>query len=454
MAEDLCKTLTQNFLETSWTCVETIVEKLANFTAEKNRKPVTLFRLQNGSRVNATLNGNHFFLRSSVEYSSPQLTIEEVQGILAARMLAVCGNYFHEYGLHKPDNSDIVQLCEAVKKPPEGRIIPFLLNTDDTEADRYSNNPLKTSIVTSGQSAFPAAYVKTEELKVDQQFVAKYEGALISKSEAELIARYLESAKGSYVDFVDAVKYAQMENLSETFGIDSSLYALRMPMATLQAETKEGMLHHIISEVHRDYEAVEQAYDCMGRSLKNRTTLLTVPHSSRGYGSKRAVRGRIYFNEAELESVSVKYESTRLYPNDIDPEDISIAQAEDDFTVRGEALADYSFAETPSSPQFFLYALGSPENAALWHGIGRFGSLQLVQSYAAARTACRRGELVKNFTERYGVSMEVPLQLNLVPESMWVHPVYCNIDASMDCVEDPADLARMGMKLDYLAAFK
>jgi hypothetical protein len=454
MADDLCCMLVANFLENSWSCVKVLVEKLAGFTEEKNRNPVTLFQFKNGQRVNSTFDGNHFFLRGSVEYTNPQLTVEEVQGIIATRMLAVCGNYFHHYGLHTPDANDAAQICEALKKPPEGCIVPFMLNTDDVEPDRYSMNPLKESIVTSGQSAFPAAYVKTENLTVDKQFVAKYEGTLISKNEAELISRHLESAKSSYVDFTDAVKYAQMENLSEVFGIDFSLNALRMPLATLQAETKDGLLHHIISEAHKDYEAVKQAYACMGRSMTKRTTLLTVPHSAKGYGSKRAARGKIHFKGNKLENVSIEYRTARLYPNAIDPDDVSTAQAKDSLSIAGEALANYSFAETPSSPQFFLYSLASPENAALWHGIGAFASPQLVQSYAAARNACRKGQLIKNLTEQYGVNLEVPLQFNLAPQGMWVHPVHRNIDASIGCVEKPAELAHMGMKLEYLSAFK
>ncbi len=454
MPDDLCHMLVANFLENSWPCVKAIVEKLNNFKAEKNRKPVTLFRCKNGQRVDTTFEGKHFFLRGSVEYTNPQLTVEEVQGIIATRMLAVCGNYFYDYGLHAPDAGDTAQICEALKNPPEGAIVPFLLNTDDVEPDRYSMNPLKKSIVTSGQSAFPAAYTKTENLTVDKQFTAKYEGTLISKNEAELVAQYLESARGEYVDFVDAVKYAQLETLTETFGIDLSLYALRMPLATLKTETKDGLLHHIISETHQGYEAVKQAYDCMGRSMTKRTTLLTVPHSARGYGSKRAARGKIHFDGDKLESIRVKYQNTKLYPNAMDPDDVSIAQAKDNFTVTGTALADYSFAETPSSPQFFIYALGSPENAALWHGIGAFASPQLVQSYAAARNACRKGQLITDLPERYGVSLEVPLQFNLAPEGMWVHPVHRNIDASMGCVQNPADLALMGMKLEHLSAFE
>jgi hypothetical protein len=454
MADDLCRMFVENFLKSSWSCVKVIVEKLADFREEKTGKPVFLFRFKNGQRINSTFEENHFFLRSSVEYSNPQLTVEEVQGIIGARMLEACGNFFHDYGLHVPEADDVRQICEALKKPPQGRVIPFLLNTDDIEADRYSMNPLKESILTSGQSAFPAASVKTESLAVDQQFVNKYEGTLISKGEAELVRRHLESAKGSYLDFLDSVKCTQMENLSETFGVDLSLYALRMPLTTLQSETKDNLLHHIISETHRDFEAVKQAYDCMGRSLSKRTTLLTVPHSMKGFGSKRAARGKIHFNEAKLEGVSVKYRTTPLYPNAIDPDDVSIAKAEDSFTVSGEKLADYSYSETPSSPQFFLYSLGSPENAALWHGIGAFASPQLLQSYVSARGACRRGQLIKDLKERYGVKTEVPLQFNLAPDGMWVHPVHRNIDASIGCVENPADLARMGMKIQHLSAFK
>jgi hypothetical protein len=72
--------------------------------------------------------------------------------------------------------------------------------------------------------------------------------------------------------------------------MDLMLHSLRMPLSTLRAENKEGLLHYIISESNQDYNSVEEAYKCMGRSMKNRTTLLTVPHSKKGYGSKRAAR--------------------------------------------------------------------------------------------------------------------------------------------------------------------
>jgi hypothetical protein len=284
--------------------------------------------------------------------------------------------------------------------------------------------------------------------------VKKYDGTLISKKEAELIGKSLEGAKGSYLDLVDSVKYAQLEELSEFFGLNLSLYALRMPLSTLQAEGKDGLLHYIISESHCDYEAINQAYSCMGRSMTKRTTLLTVPHSKKGYGSKRAARGKIHFEDNKLQDVTVKYKTTKLYPNAIDTDDVAVAEAEDSFTVTVEKLADYSFKETPSSPQFFLYSMGSPEDAAVWHGVGAFASPQLLQSYSSARRACREGKLIKNLSQKYNIKLEVPLQFNLAPEGMWSHPIHRNIDASIGSVEDLADLARRGMKLEYLSAFK
>src|SRR4030067_2747018 len=168
MTNDLNRMLVENFLKTSWSCsIKVVVEKLANWGTENAGRPVSLFRFKNNQRVDSTFDGSHFFLRSSVEYSNPQLTVEEVQGVIAARLLEVCGNYFHEKGLREHETGDIAELCERLKQPPQGRIIAFLLNTDDIEPDRYSMNPLKQSLVSSGQSAFPAANCKKNNIKVD-----------------------------------------------------------------------------------------------------------------------------------------------------------------------------------------------------------------------------------------------------------------------------------------------
>jgi len=226
------------------------------------------------------------------------------------------------------------------------------------------------------------------------------------------------------------------------------LYTLRMPLSTLHTETKDGLLHYIIRESNRDYDSIEEAYTCMGRSMKNRTTLLTVPHSQKGFGSKRAARGKLHFENGKLLDATVKYKTTPLYPNAMDPEDVAVAVCDDSFAVNGEKLSDYNFAETPSSPQFFLYSIGSPEDATVWHGVGAFAAPQLLQSYRAGRVACREGRLIKNLSEKYNIKVDVPLQFNLAPEGIWSHPIHRNIDASIGSVEDLPDLAHRGMRLE------
>jgi len=450
---DLCRMFVDDFLNNSWESVKTLVEAVKEFKAE-NRKSVTLFKFKDSHRVNHEFDGSHFFLRGSVEYTNPQLTVEEVQGIIGVKMLQVCGNYFGAVGLRKPEEGDYAAICELLKKPSEGAVVAFLLNTDDVEPDRYSMNPLKASIVTSGQSAFPAANVRTDALAVDWEFVKKYEGSLIAKSEAELLQRQLDAGRGSYLDFVDAVKYAQLAELSEVFGMDLALPALRMPLTTLRNEGKDGLLHHIIGEAHKDYDSVSQAYTCMGRSMNKRTTLLTVPHSAKGFGSKRAARGRLYFTDSRFDSVGVTYKDTLLYPNAMDEKDVAVAKCEDNFSVAAGKLSAYNYAETPSSPQFFLYSMGSPEDAALWHGVGAFAAPQLLQSYTSVRAVCQKGQLVRDLKEKFGARTGVPLQFNLAPEGMWVHPVHRNIDASIGSVEKPLDLACMGMKIEFLSKFR
>jgi hypothetical protein len=242
-----------------------------------------------------------------------------------------------------------------------------------------------------------------------------------------------------------------MEQLSTMFGIDLRLLTMRMPLEIMRKETTEGLLHHIIREVHKDYGSIERVYGYIDRSMKNRTTLLTIPHSQKGYGSKRAAKGKLYFDNTKLKNFKVDYTTTPLYPNAIDPSDVSIAKADDHFMVESDKMINYSFNETPSSPQFFLYSLASPENAALWHGIGAFGASQLVKSYVTVHFACIRGSLIKNLKETYGLASEVPIQFNLVPNSMWAHPVHHNIDASINCVQDLGDLVKRGMKLETLS---
>jgi hypothetical protein len=140
-----------------------------------------------------------------------------------------------------------------------------------------------------------------------------------------------------------------------------------------------------------------------------------------------------------------------LYPNAIDPGDVSVARADDSFRVEGDRLVNYDFKQTPSSPQFILYSLASPENAVLWHGIGAFGASELLKSYTTTRLACARNLLIEGLDEKYGIASEIPLQFNLVPKFMWFHPTHRNIDASIGCVENLRDLANLGMKMEHLS---
>jgi len=449
LSSNLGKFVLEDFLKNSGPCIQAIVEELRRFEADKSRK-VHFLEVMKGQVKYTVFDGDHFFLRSSVEYSNPQLTLEEVQGIIAARLIEVCGNYLYLHQSREMDMEDMSEIRKMLEEPSRGRIVSFLLNTDDVEPDRYSLNPLRESLVESGQSAFPSASVKRDSLKIDEKFVKKYEGSLISRSEVELIEYCLADCGNSYVNMVDAVKQEQLKMLSESFGIDLCLPILRMPLKILEEENTNGLLHHIIRETHRDYESIEHVYNCMGRSMKNRTTLLTVPHSKKGFGSKRAARGKIYFEGTKMKNIQVTYQTTPLYPNDIDPKDISIAKAEDQFTIEGDRFVNYDFKETPSSPQFILYSLGSPEDATIWHGIGESGAAQLVKSYTSVRLACVREAMIKDL-EKYGITPKIPLQLNLVPENMWIHPTHRNIDASIGSVKNLEDLAKLGMRVESLS---
>ncbi len=449
MSTPLGRMIVEDFLKISKKFIEALVKKTSNFETAKTS--INLYFMKDDQKKMVTANKGHFFLRGSVEYSNPQLTVEELQGVIAVRLLEVCGNYFEENDVFNLRKKDVDEICEQLVKPLLGKVFAFLLNTDDIEPDRYSMNPFKESIVETGQSAFPVASVKTDELVIDKKFLEKYEGALITEEEVELIERYL--SHGNYMDMVDSVKYEQLKRLSDSFGMDLCLPAIRMPLTVLEHEQNNDLLHYIIKESHKNYVAIEQIYQCMGRSIKKRRTLLVFPHSRKGYASKRAARGKMYFTKTELTSVRIIYKTTALYPNAIDPKDISVAKADDKFMVDGKNLIDYDYRETPVSPQFILYSLASPENATLWHGIGAFGASKLVKSYTSTRFYAQN-ILFKDLWQKHGVRINTPLQYNLIPEKMWTHPVYDNIDASVGCVKDLEKLAKRGISLELLTTDK
>ena len=114
--EDYCGLLLGDFIKNSWLTIKVLVEKLASFKSQKLGRRVTLFHYINGQKMSVTFQDDRFFLRGSVEYSNPQLTVEAVQGIIGTRLLEVCANYFDKYGLHEPNKGDVSALCELLKQ--------------------------------------------------------------------------------------------------------------------------------------------------------------------------------------------------------------------------------------------------------------------------------------------------------------------------------------------------
>ncbi len=391
--------------------------------------------------------GSCFFLRTSMEYSSPQVTLEELEGLLASRLLEVCAN--HCINSVIPESQDIEKIAEALRRPPTGKVVPFIFETDDIEPDRYSNNPLRSSIVESGQSAFPVSTATTDALKLDEQFLQKYEASLISKDEIELVQKNLGRTQ-RYVDFVDMVKFEELSRVYEDFGLELRLPQFRMPLEVLMNEEKGEPLHSLVQASHRNYDTMDALYTLMGRSMKNKTSLLTVPHSPKGYGSKRAARGKLTFSKGDLEIIHVQYKKTSLYPNMVDYKDVSFAKCDDSLEFTAKRFTDYSYEETPSSPQFVLYSILSPEDASIWHGVGIYAGNEILRSYASVQDASLR-RLVFPDVKKPKLRVEPPIMFNLDPGKMWKHPMYGNIDGGIGCVEDLSTLLGQEIRVSPIA---
>ncbi len=444
MMSDLVLTLVEGFLKQSRSAVDALLMELQHFIGEE-QGDLTFFIMEGDKKRESRLVTEHFFLRASAEYANPQLTLEELQGIIAARLLETSCDYMARNNVTEPTQSDIVEITETLRKPPKGTIVPFLLNTDDVEPDRYSINPLRASIADSGQSAFPSASVTTDRLCVDPSFLAKYDWSLVSRDDVASINMHLKEGSGSYLDFVDSVKYDMLRKASEVLGMDLCIPTYRMPLDVLRKEKPGQPMHKLIQESHRDYDTIGSIYGLMGRNLgKRKTLLLTVPHSPKGFGSKRAAQGSIAFKQDRFDQIKVQYKTTLLYANELDKDetDVSAARADDTFAVEADKIVNYGYSQTPSSPQFALYDALSPEDAAIWHGIGVFGGVELIRSIVSVHSACLRKTVLGEVACR---GNKPPLQLNLVPDRMWRHPKYGNIDASVGCIQDLAGLVNTGI---------
>ncbi len=442
--------LIDSFVKQSRSAIDTLLIELLHFIGEEQGN-VTFFTVEGGRRKEVQWDKGHFFLRASTEYANPQLTIEELQGIIAARLLETCCNYMAEKNITEPDQSDLAEISEMLKKPPKGTIIPFLLNTDDVEPDRYSINPLRASIVESGQSAFPSASVVTDALKTDPNFLAKYEGSLISRDEVALIEARLKQGSTKYLDLVDSVKCETLKRISNVLGMDLCIPAYRMPLDVLKNEKPGQPMHKLVQDSHSNYDTISTIYGLMGRNIgKRKTLLLTVPHSPKGFGSKRAAQGSIVFKQDSFAQIKVRYKTTLLYANELDVQetDVSVAKGDDSFSVDAGKIVNYDYSQTPSSPQFALYATLSPEDASIWHGIGVFGGVELIRSIVSIRSASLRKDVLGETICR---GNKAPLQLNLIPEKMWRHPKHGNIDTSVGCVQDLANLVEIGIHVAPLS---
>jgi hypothetical protein len=119
----------------------------------------------------------------------------------------------------------------------------------------------------------------------------------------------------------------------------------------------------------------------------------------------------------------------------IDYKDLSVAKCDDSFELDGNRFSDYSFRDTPSSPQFVLYALLSPEDASIWHGVGEYAGNEILRSYASLQTSFLNQTILQDL-ERPSAIKQSPIILNLEPGEMWKHPTYGNIDGGIGCVSD------------------
>lgn len=425
------ESLIEEFFWTSRPAIEALAARIRS-GGFGHPAEISMFCFRDGHQTEVMIPPGKFLLRTSVEYANPQLTLEELQGIVIARILEVTGAFVAHHPHLRLDAEDIHEMARLLEEPPLGEVVPFLLNVDDIEADRYSINPFRRSIVESGQSAKAVALVKTEGLHQDPDFFARYSNSLVTTLDSGCIEAHLKDNSASrYIDLVDSVKYDQLQDASAVLGMDLAIPALRMPLTTLNSESPYGPLHRIISAIHVSARSLDGLFRLLGPQVMSAQTFLpVVPHAADGTSSKRLAHGRYSPGGPSPERLEVSYRSGRLYPNEVNRRDVSRATADDHVTVSWSDLASFDYRRTPVSPQFALYMLASPENGAIWHGLGVYGGSRIVDSYRALHHACAAGEPFA------GLPVECrpdPLQLDLVAAEMLRHPVYHNIDASVSC---------------------
>jgi hypothetical protein len=82
VSSDLGRLILEDFIKNSSSSIKAIVKALSNFEGDKNRQ-FHFFYTKHNDVKKIVLDDGHFFIRSSFEYSNPQLTVEGLQGIIA-----------------------------------------------------------------------------------------------------------------------------------------------------------------------------------------------------------------------------------------------------------------------------------------------------------------------------------------------------------------------------------
>ncbi|MCI4369333.1 MAG: hypothetical protein L3K09_07220, partial [Thermoplasmata archaeon] len=264
-SSEILRSLIAAFLRDARPSVEALALVLRD---ERPRRPESteLYEYRRGHRATHSAAGTDYLLRTSFEFASPQLTLEELQGILVARLLASSSAFLAEHPGDSLGEGSLREIGTILAEPVKGVAVPFLLNVDDIEADRYSINPLRASILASGQSALPVHRVRGDGLASDPAFVAKYLGALVSPLDLKEIAEEL-AGDGGYAEFVERVKYRQLARLSEALGVDLAIPSYRLPLAPLAAESGNGPIHDLVRSCHRDLSSLREVYSLFGREM-------------------------------------------------------------------------------------------------------------------------------------------------------------------------------------------
>jgi hypothetical protein len=73
--EDYCRLLLDDFLKTSFSTVKVLVEGAAASKGQNTNRKVTLFRYVDCKKVSVPFSDERFYMRGSVEYTNPQLTV-------------------------------------------------------------------------------------------------------------------------------------------------------------------------------------------------------------------------------------------------------------------------------------------------------------------------------------------------------------------------------------------